>query len=490
MKICHAYLLIVMLMLSVCIRAQVAAPQRGNVPISPDSLAAQSISSNYLDAVSSKVGNLDRKLEKKTSRTLKKMKVEELRLMKKLSLVDSVAAVELFSGVQQKYSDLQNKLASPGSHLNQSDLNYIPCLDTLKNVLQFLSRGNQHLTGQSGVKQLKLKDAVTKVNGFDVKMNQSQAIQQYLKERRQYLKEQLSRFGLDRHMKKMSKTVYYYSQSIKEYKEILKDNKKAETKALTLLSKMPAFKKFMQNNSQFSSMFGVPSGNAGSSSASFAGLQTRVSVQQLLQSSPVSSSNSQQFLIQQLQAASEQFSQQKNAIHLPALQDNLGEMPDFKPNQQKTKSFLKRLEYGANVQFGKTNQLLPVTSELAFSLGYRINDAGVLGIGSSYKLGLGSGIRHIRFTQQGFGIRSYIDWKIKGGFYVSGGFEKNYLPQLNDVVAVQKTEAWQESGLIGISKKYPLSKKRKGFVQVLFDFLSYKNLPRSQPILFRTGINF
>jgi hypothetical protein len=53
-------------------------------------------------------------------------------------------------------------------------------------------------------------------------------------------------------------------------------------------------------------------------------------------------------------------------------------------------------------------------------------------------------------------------------------------------------DSWQESGLLGISKiisvKSKLFKKTK--VQLLWDFLSYQQLPRSQPLKFRVGYNF
>jgi hypothetical protein len=40
-------------------------------------------------------------------------------------------------------------------------------------------------------------------------------------------------------------------------------------------------------------------------------------------------------------------------------------MPEFKPNNQKTKSFWKRMEYGLNIQSQKTNAFLPTTSDIA-----------------------------------------------------------------------------------------------------------------------------
>lgn len=486
-----------MLILGVIAITYVHAQPEQLVSSADSSKLSPQILSKYLTEVVSKTDLLQGKLGKKANNALLRMQKEELKLKKKLAKKDSLAAERLFSGTEEKYNSLQTKLATKTQSANNSSLNYNQYLDTLKTSLQFLKSNTENISGLSGGMKEKLENAISKANALDFKMNQAQAIQQFLKERRQYLKEQLSKFGLAGHMKKMNKEVFYYSQAIKEYKNILKDRKKIESKALALLRKTPVFKKFMQRHSQLASIFGSPADNPGP--VSFAGVQTRASVQQLIQNSiPAGVANPQQFITQQLQSVNQQASGRRNAIRIPEWQDNLGEMPDFKPNQQRSKPFLKRLEFGSSIQFGKVNRFLPSTSDLAISVGYKLNDNGVIGIGSSYKLGLGKSIRQIRFTRQGYGFRSFIDWKIKRSIYVSGGYEKNYLPRLEDAVAAagaplsvhQQAELWQESGLIGISKKYAMSKKRKGYVQVLFDFLSYKNIPRSQPVIFRTGINF
>jgi hypothetical protein len=178
------------------------------------------------------------------------------------------------------------------------------------------------------------------------------------------------------------------------------------------------------------SIFGFPGDNT-STSASLNGLQTRASVQQYIQTSlPISGSNSNQFITQQLQNANSQMSGMKNLPNLSNFSDNLGDAPDFKPNSQKTKPFLKRLDYSVNMQFGNVNDLMPTIANFSFGIGYKLNDNGLVGIGTSYKLGLGSGIKNIHFTHEGYGIRGYIDWLIKSGFYISGGYEKNYFPEL------------------------------------------------------------
>jgi hypothetical protein len=449
------------------------------------------LSSGYLSKVKSKVENTEQVLDRKTERLLDQMQKEEQRLNRKLAKIDSLAAKRLFAETENKYAELRKKLKEKIGKADRQSLNsYIPYLDTLTTTLRFLETKGTQLLSQSSDIQKRLGSTIDKVNRLNDELARVYSIQQHLRERRQYLKEQLSNFGLAKDLKKMNKELFYYIQEFKELKETLKDPNKIETKVLAVVRELPAFKRFFQEHSLLASVLGVPATGA-SGSASFAGLQTRASIQQFIHASlPLARNNPQQFISQQLQSANTQVMQQNNSIRLPELIENYGEIPDFKPNMQKAKSFWKRLEYGANIQFGKTNHFLPNTSEIAVYLGYKLNDNGTIGVGSSYKLGLAGGFNHLHFSHQGFGIRSFIDWRLKGAFYVSGGYEKNNLPDLNKVSGAFRLDPWQESGLIGITKKYPMGRNKKGTLQILFDFLSYKNIPRSQPILIRTGVNF
>ena len=82
-----------------------------------------------------------------------------------------------------------------------------------------------------------------------------------------------------------------------------------------------------------------------------------------------------------------------------------------------------------------------------------------------------------------------IDWKIKGSFWISGGYEQNYKEAFKSIDQLRDYSAWQTSGLIGISKVVSVKSKifKKTKVQLLWDFLSYQQIPQSQPFVFRIG---
>jgi hypothetical protein len=116
----------------------------------------------------------------------------------------------------------------------------------------------------------------------------------------------------------------------------------------------------------------------------------------------------------------------------------------------------------------------------------------VIGVGFSYKLGWGQDIQHIKMSGQGASIRNYADVKLKGSFWVSGGFEMNFRSEIKNIDELKNQSGWQQSGLIGISKvvavKANVFKNTK--VQALWDFLSYQQIPRTPPLIFRISYGF
>jgi hypothetical protein len=126
------------------------------------------------------------------------------------------------------------------------------------------------------------------------------------------------------------------------------------------------------------------------------------------------------------------------------------------------------------------------------SLGYKIDSKNIVGLGASYKVGWGSDIQHIRVSGQGVGLRSFLDIQIKKTWYASGGFEYNYQQPFPIQGIPRNLDDWQKSGLVGISKiigmKTRVFKNTK--MQLLWDFLSYQQVPKTQPMKFRIGYSF
>ena len=440
------------------------------------------VSTKYLDQVASTSSKLNKKIAKRSEKTLEHLQKQEAKMKRKLMKIDSLKAKQIFGNVKE---DVNKRLTRAKE--------YIPTLDTLASSLQFLKDNPQVVSTAKNAAQ-KLKNATAKMNELKSQFQKAESIKKYLKERKQYLKEQLSKFGFAKDLKKINKQVYYYSEQLNEYKSLLKDHKKAEKKAIALLSKTKLFRNFMRKNSELASLFRLPDPASPATAASLAGLQTRAQVNGLIQQQLAAGGAGAQAQFQQnMQQAQSQLGELKNKMMKLGSNSSDAEMPDgFTPNGQKVKGFLKRLEYGSNIQTQRATSYFPVTSDLGLSVGYKLNDKSIIGIGASYKIGLGTGWNRMRFSSQGIGLRSFIDWKLKGSLWISGGYEQNYRNAFNNIAQLQEQSAWQQSGLVGLSKVVSLKTKffKKTKLQLLWDFLSYGRVPITQPIAFRVGYDF
>jgi hypothetical protein len=445
--------------------------------------------------IKNKTDHLDTQLTRQTEKYLKRLARKESKLQQKLYKTDSNAAKILFAGSQEKYSNFE-QLIKTSSNASVTGLSgeYFPHIDSLKGSLAFLNQ-NQRLVSLRPKFQGQIGGSLSSFNALQSKMQSSEQIKDFIRQRKEQLKYAVSHYsnsmGLNKYLDQYNKQMFYYSEQIREYKEILNDPGRMEQKALALLNQVPAYKEFMKNNSQLAGLLGI-SGDYGTAKG-IEGLQTREQVQQLIQGQVGAGGTKGMASLQSsLQSAHQQLDQFKDK--LSALGGGSGDidMPKFKPNNQKTKPFLKRLEYGTNLQTTRSNYFFPTTTDIGLSVGYKISNANVVGIGSSYKIGWGRDIQHIHLTSQGMSLRSFIDIQMKKSFYASGGLEYNYQQPFASFQQIRAIHEWQSSGLIGVSKIVSIKSKafKKTTLSLLWDFLSYYQTPRTQAIKFRVGYNF
>jgi hypothetical protein len=244
----------------------------------------------------------------------------------------------------------------------------------------------------------------------------------------------------------------------------------------------------MSTHSELAGLFSIPGSGSATQATALAGLQTRSGVEQMLQKQvSAGGPDAGQAAGQKIQAAQSALKGLKDKVTQAGGGSSSMDIPDFRPNTQHTRTFLHRLTYGFNIQSVRSNYYLPTTTDLGLSLGYKINDRNTIGIGASYKMGWGQDIHHIAISSQGVGLRSFLETKIKGSFFATGGFEYNYQQPIYSLSQIRSLNAWTPSGLAGLTKQYKIAGKMKGNVQLLWDFLSYQQVPKTRPVLFRVG---
>ena len=446
-----------------------------------DSLLYKIDPQQWSSSVNKRLTKLEDKLVTKSQKTLRLLQRQEEKIYRRiLNGKDSVQARIALVDSRNKYQSLRDKLMDPS--FTGNPIQYFPRLDTLSTALKFLSQN-----GAPGP----IKDALNKTQLLQNKFQQAEEIKKFIKERRQQFKEQLERMGFAKQLKKYNKEVYYYSARINQYKELLKDSKKAEKKAIELLSKTKLFRDFMRKNSILASLFPLAGEDPSSFGGALAGLQTRVQVNNLIQQQlSAGGPNAQAQFSQNVQDAQSQLNELKNKVSKFGGSNSDTEFPEgFKPNPQKTKTFFQRIQLNADFQTTRHNKLFPVNSDLGLSAGYKLNSNSTIAIGSSFKIGWGTGFNHIRITSQGFSLRGGIDWRLKGNLFIAGNYEHNYFSAIRNMSQLRDYQNWKPAALLGLSKRYTIKKGKGGEIKLLYDFLYNRQPVRTQPLTIRFGYN-
>lgn len=459
--------------------------------VAQDSAALHTVNpQKYFEAVSNKAETFNHKVDKYTEKTLDKVLKHEKKMYSKLKKTDSILAKRVFAyaidSLERIKSSIGKKTAGIRKLLAKG---HFPYLDSLNKSTAFFEKYKDAFQ-QAGNIKAGLSQYMDQLEHVEDKLQSIDNIQTFLDDQKRILEDHLKAFPeLSGYIRKISKEAYYYKAQVEEYKSVFSDPDKWEKTLVKVLQRMPAFQSFME---KFTAG-GLTSGGGGVTMPSFAsssppiyGIPSRQMVQQAIQANfngtvpDISSMVSHQ--VGDAQAMMDQLQQKLNNLGIAGK-----EMPDFTPNTQKVKSFQKRLEYGADLQFGKAAYMFPSTANIGLQLGYKLNDKSSIGIGAAYKLGMGSGWKNIRFSHEGIALRSFIDWKLKGSFYIRGGSEWNYNSSFKNIEQLKSSPLWQQSALLGLSKKYKIAKKINGSLQLMYDFLYKEHIPNTQAFIFRVG---
>lgn len=326
-------------------------------PASADSVL--NLPSTYFSRVQQRYEDVDNRITTKTEKYLKKLLCREKKTQRRLSKIDSTGAQQLFASSQREYTQLISKLKSSKNNVPGKNSTYIHMLDSVSTSLSFIGQSGSLMSGSKGVQE-KVNRSLLIVTELQGKMERADQVKAFIQQRKQQIKESLSKYsnlpkGITNEFTGYQKQAYYFNAQLKEYKEMLNDPDKAIAKGLMLLNKLPAFAQFMRQHSQLAFLFRLPD-NYGTQQ-SLAGLQTRSQIQQQIQTRLGGSGpNAQSYMQQNLNAAQNQLNQLKDRISKLGNSDGSDmDIPDFKPNSQKTKSFWRRLEYGTNFQTVKNN---------------------------------------------------------------------------------------------------------------------------------------
>lgn len=424
------------------------------------------IEQRFVKKVDQKTVKLQEAINTKSKRLLNWALKKEKRMMSRLQKSDSVAARNIFTASMDSLQNMKAALLQKTGKYRAVGEQYSSYLDTLQVAGKFLNN-------------IPFSDHLKKLDG---EFDQAQYINNYLQNRQQELKAQLTGYTtMTGQLGDYSKKIYYYKAQVGEYRELLNDRKKMEATGMALLRKLPAFSPFFDKYSKIAGLFNL--GENFNANRTAEGLQNRDFINAFITEKVGSGPTAGELLNQKMEEGKTLIN--KYASRYANL-DNPGEMPDFKPNPMKSRSFLRRLEYGYNFQYQRSKTIYPTIMDLGGQVGYKCNKKWSAGIGASMKIAM----ERWHLNASGLSLRTYADYQLKGTLFASGGMELNYNSTFAHIRQFKDWRGWQAAALMGICKKYTIKGKMKGTVMVLYDFMASRQTPYTMPLKFRVGRTF
>lgn len=426
------------------------------------------------------------KLLTATKRSLQKLRMQEDKLLSKVKKKDTLLNNGSLLSTAVFYEGLQKRINSAKQLPAQafSDV-YSSKLDSLKTAMKFLSQRNllQSVQAQKQYQQL-----LSQYSDLQQKFNETGNISQLLMERQQQLLDKIPQLGRYKGFRKMQEQVAGYRSKISACKEVWENPSKLESKLTGLLAGNPDFRNFFKNNSDLGSIFQLGSGQDNAANA--ANLQTREAVNQVITQRTGLAGNIQSRIQESLPSGAGQVDGMLSDLQglTDLKKENLG-LTGAHPGFKRRKSFRERLEYSTNIQTVRADNFFPATTDLGLAVGYRFNERSTAGLGSSGKIGWGKGFQDINITGQGLSLRSFVDIKLKGSIWISGGWEFNYQQPFHTLRTLQQVSDWKQSALLGVTKKLNIgSGLFKSYeIKLLYDFLYRYQIPVTTPFKFRIG---
>jgi hypothetical protein len=441
-----------------------------------------------------KAKSFQKKLTHRTDKAISKLIRQEKKLKNKLAKVDSLASTSLFSHGLDTLQSFRKLLKSKILQIpdkNSRLTQYFPKLDTAKCLLNFVQAEN-FIAKSKGVIPPSIQKSLLELTTLEKKLQYTGQLEQYIKNRKAELSSILSKYkGIVKYdgiLKKWGKEYYYYTETLKNYKTIFNEPTRAQEAVLKLANKLPSFKDFMKKNGELTSLFNK------SNSQNLSGLQTRGQVQDLINGQMASFGNKGKELVsQKMSEAKEMLT--KAIGKIPIVSD-ASTIPDFKPNNQKTKTLWQRIEYGSDLQLNRKSKEFPTSASMGFNIGYKLTDKARLGIGISTNLNIGNNWKKPAPVAEQLCFRSYVEFYIAKEFYLRGGWERQFTQSVTNLEFLDRKGFFRESALLGISRKIivpgkiPLLKKpMNGRVTLMYDFFHNQHAPTTPAVVFRIGYN-
>lgn len=420
-----------------------------------------------------KVGFTQDFVVKRTERLIQTAEDAELKIVSNINKLDETEVGKIKAAYQRMLSKLQKPDISAGAVRE-----YLPKMDSLLTSASFL-KSFQEIP--------QLGQLTEKLSGLRLSYLEATNIEEEISGRIQHLLENYTgKIPLKQveRLKQLSQTA---KAQIREFKNMIEDPAPRVERLIDLAVQQQGFEGFFAEHAELSKLFMSPSLSLRAKPDS--SLQTVAELQKHLEEKFGKSAQS---LLQKQQQSSQDAMSDYQSDILNRIKQIGNSSKESDINTESVKPMVKRLSFTTDIRSQRSNGLLPAFSELGINIGYRWSPRLIAGFGLSGRIGWGKGFSDLRVTAEGVGIRSFVDYRIKGGFYATGGFEAIYDPLPDQQSRTIVFSQWQKNGLIGLKKGFRI---KNGFIKgasfkLMWNYLSYMQKGVVQPFDFRIGYDF
>ena len=443
----------------------------------------------YLDFNISSLEKYNKRVQRQQERLLQKLSRKEKTYAARLKRKDSAGYARYQQ--QQLSFDSINKLNKNKSVILSIRANSSSAIDSLSAVQQFL----QPKTNTSNSDELApYTGQLNKLKGDQQHNNQ---ISELINQRFNTLKGINASVKGVKGFKGIDKQVFYAKEKIKVFKQINDEPSKLEGQALEVLQGQQGFDQLMDKAS------GRPTTNSSMSVSDLEkmGYQTKRQVNEQLQQkfgsnlggiqqSMGKQISDYQDKLKELKAATGTLKQSKQSLRQLK---NINK-PSFRVNPMRGLPFSKRIEKQWNFQTNRaTVDGKPALLQLSAMAGFKHTPKLTYGAGVATAIGLGRNWNNIQFSFEGLGVRTFAEWQWQYGIGAYAGYERMFkqavFSKTNETIPSIKenahsTNQYNESILIGLTKRYRINDKMNGSIQILYD-IWYKEKGLRTPIQIR-----
>jgi len=430
----------------------------------------------------------------------KRIQRQQERLLQKLSRKEKIYAARLKRKDSAGYARYQQQQVSFDSigklNKNRSAIHSVrakgsAAIDSLSAIQQFLQT-KTNINNNDALR--KYTDQLNKLKADQQRNNQ---VGELINQRFNTLKAINTDAKGIKGFKGIDKQVFYAKEKIKVFKQINDEPSKVEEQALEVLQGQQGFDQLLDKTTGR----GTTNSNMSASDLETMGYQTKRQVnEQLKQKFGSNLGGIQQNMGKQIADYQDKLKDVKKTTGtLKQSKQSLNRLkninkPTFHVNPMRGMPFSKRIEKQWNFQTNRaTIDGRPAMLQFSAMAGFKHTPKLIYGAGIATSIGLGQNWNNIRFSFEGLGVRTFAEWQWQYGIGAYAGYERMFkqatfiktnetTPQVNQ--NAHNTNTYNESILIGLTKRYRINDKMNGSVQVLFDAW-YKEKGSRTPIQLR-----